>query len=63
MMSRAMHQIDAISQICLIVKYGSLLKEDGNRFTIKDLIQNSSLTQTEVRTRISGSVTKLKSIT
>lgn len=62
-MSRAMHQIDDISQVCLIVKYGGMVKEDGSVFKEKDLIQNSTLTTREFRERIRSARMLLNKIT
>ena len=42
-MSKAMHQIDKISQICLIVDSRAIMSDDGNIFTKYDLAKNSSL--------------------
>ena len=61
-MSRAMHQIDPISQVCLIVNSGFLMKEDGNSFTLNDLKKNSSLNMGEIRRRIRESKRKLRGI-
>ena len=43
MMSRAMHKIDTISQVCLLVRYGRILKDDGNVYTKHDLAKDSSI--------------------
>ena len=61
-MSRAMHQIDPISQVCLIVDSRNLMKEDGNSFTLNDLKKNSSLSMGEIRRRIKESKRKLREI-
>ena len=42
-MSRAMHQIDPIWQIVLIIDSGYMLNEDGTIFTKHDLAKNSSM--------------------
>lgn len=42
-MSRAMHQIDSVSQVCLIVKYGRIVNDDGSIFDEKQLVRNSSI--------------------
>lgn len=63
MMSRAMHQIDPIAQICLVVKYGKMVNpDDGSIFSEKDLVQNSSLTTTEFRGLVKAAKAKIKSI-
>ena len=59
---RAMHQIDSISQICLIVDAKRILREDGNIFTVWDLKRNSSLTVGEIRERISRAKRTLRKI-
>ena len=61
-MSKAMHQIDKISQVCLIVDCGGLMKEDGNVFTINDLKKNSSLSISRIREMIRSSKRKLREI-
>lgn len=55
--SKLMHQIDVVSQICLIVAHGGLLKDDGNVFTKHDLAKSSSV---NVR-RFNGLVKNAKS--
>ena len=51
--SRAMHQVDNISKICLIARYGGMVNDDGTIFDEKVLVRSSSLTMTEVKKRIS----------
>lgn len=48
--SKAMHQLDPISQIVLIVHYG-FLPHEGRKFTLNDLVRNSSLTMADCRDR------------
>ena len=62
MMSRAMHRIDPISQVCLIVRYGRMLKDDSSIFQERDLVRNSSLTMREVRDRIHSAKKRLMEI-
>ncbi len=40
---RAMHQIDSISQMCLVVDASCILNEDNTIFTRHDLAKNSSI--------------------
>ena len=42
--SRAAHQLTPVERIILIVHYGDIIKDDGRRFTKRDLVKNSSLT-------------------
>jgi len=60
--SRAMHQVDSISRVCLIVDSGHLMKEDGNSFTLNDLKKNSSLSVGDMRYRIKESKRKLREV-
>ena len=43
-MSSAVHCLDTVSQICLIVMYGRLLNDDGTVFDKYQLAKSSSLT-------------------
>ena len=61
-LSRAMHQIDPISQICLIVDAKAIMREDGNVFTKRDLVKNSSLTTREVREKLRQSKRRLSAL-
>ena len=61
-MSRAMHQIDPISQVCLVVDSGNLVKEDGNIFTLHDLKKSSSLSMAFIKETIRESKRKLRKI-
>jgi hypothetical protein len=61
-MSRAMHRIDSISRICLIVEYGPLKKSDDTAFTVRDLKLNSSLSIGEIRERIRDAKSALRDI-
>ena len=63
--SKAMHQIDKISQICLIVSAGCIMKETEKGktvFTEKDLKNKSSLTVEEIRERVTVSKRRLAEI-
>ena len=51
-MSRLMHCIDLITQICLIVDSGVIFRDDGKVFRAKDLKNCSSLSVTEIRNRV-----------
>jgi len=42
--SRAMHQVDPISQVCLMVDSGVMVREDGKQYSKHDLVRSSSLT-------------------
>lgn len=42
-MSKAMHQIDKVSQIVLIIDAGCIVNDDGTIFTKHDLARNSSV--------------------
>ena len=59
---RAMHQIDAISRVCLIVNSGHIMKSDGNSFNNKDLAKCSSLTVTDINRRIKKAKLKLAKV-
>lgn len=63
MMSRAMHQIDIISQICLLVRYGRILKEDGNVYTKQDLAKDSSIDVRRFNDIVKNARKKLLTIT
>lgn len=41
--SRAMHHVNKIEELCLIIKYGKPTKEDGRTFTKHDLAKCSSI--------------------
>ena len=60
--SRAMHQIDPISQICLIVRYGRIVDENGQIIGGRDLVNASSLTPADYKEKCRGAVRKLKKI-
>jgi hypothetical protein len=60
--SKAMHQIDRIDQICLIVESGALIDDDGRVFTMKDLARNSTLTVGSARDRAKTAKRKLNFI-
>ena len=59
-MSRAMHQIDSISQICLIVNCNCVLNEDNTIFNEYDLARKSSLVVGDIRRRITCAKRELK---
>ena len=61
-MHKAMHQIDSISQICLIVEHGSLRDSEGRVFDKKALVQNSSLTVRGFNDRVREARSKLQRI-
>lgn len=42
-MSRLMHRLDPIAQICLVVKHGRPIRDDGNLYTKHDLARDSSV--------------------
>ena len=63
MVSRAMHRIDPIAQICLIVRYGGILKEDGTVYTKHDLVKESSLTLRRFNELVRSSRKQLQEIT
>jgi hypothetical protein len=60
--SKAMHQIDRIDQICLIVESGALMDDDNRIFTMKDLARNSTLTVGSARDRAKKAKRKLNFI-
>lgn len=60
--SRAMHQVDPITQVCLIVKYGRVVKDDGQLFTGRDLVSNSSLTPADYKEKCRSALQKLRKL-
>ena len=60
--SKAMHQIDRIDQICLIVESGALMDDDNRIFTMKDLAKNSTLSVGSARDRAKKAKRKLNFI-
>ncbi len=60
--SRMMHQIDPVSQICLIVNSGWLLNGDGTIFGVLHLKRYSSLSVREIRERVRDARRKLREI-
>ena len=63
MMSRAMHRIDSISQVCLIIRYGRVVKSDGTMFTKYDLAKTSSIGVRKFNEIVRCSRNKLAEIT
>ena len=59
-MSRHMHKIDPIPQVCLIVCYGRVLNEDGTVFDKYQLARNSSLTVREINRYVKSAKIKLQ---
>lgn len=41
--SKASHQLTPTERIVLIIDYGTIRRDDGKRFTLKDLAKNSSV--------------------
>ena len=62
-MSRAMHQIDPISQVILIIHYGRIMKDDGTVFTKHDLAKTSSVGLRRFNEIRRKAVSKLQDIT
>ena len=62
-MSSAMHQIDIISRVCLIVKYGRIVEDDGTVFTKYNLAKNSSINVRRFNKITKNAKTKLREIT
>ena len=62
-MSRAMHQVDKISQLCLMIHYGRPLSLDGKILTKYDLARNSSVTVRKFNTLCKKAKNKLSAIT
>ena len=60
--SKAMHQVDPISQVCLLVEHGGILKRDGNVFEKHDLAKTSSVTVRRFNKIVKRSTTKLLQI-
>ena len=60
--SRAMHQVDPISQVCLIVKYGRIVDDDGRIMTGRDLVSNSSLTPADYKEKCRSALHKLRKV-
>jgi len=56
---KAMHQVDPIQRVCLIVQYGQPVNEDGTIFTKFDLAKNSSVTVREFNAHIKKSTQNL----
>ena len=61
-MSKAMHQIGPIPQICLIVQHGRIVKEDGNIFNEGDFVKNSSLSLREFHKYVGDAEKKMRRI-
>lgn len=59
-MSRHMHKIDPIPQICLIVWYGRVLNDDNTLFDKYQLARNSSLTVREINRYVKSAKIKLQ---
>ena len=60
--SKAMHQIDPVSRVILIINYGFLPKEDGNKYTLSDLRRDSSLAMGEISAKKRKSRNKIKGL-
>lgn len=60
--SSAMHRIDPITQICLIVDSGCVANDDGTTFDVRCLKQNSSLSVGEIRSRVRDAKRLLRGI-
>ena len=61
-MSRAMHQIDKLSQILLIVDSGYLESDDKTVFTLENLRDHSTMKMHEIREIIRDAKQKLRKI-
>ena len=61
-MSKAMHQIDSVSQVCLIINAELILNDDNTIFSFRDLAKNSSLTVGRARGYVTKSKRKLRKI-
>jgi hypothetical protein len=61
-MSKAIHQIDIIARVCLIVRYGGLLENDGTIYTKYNLAKDSSVTVREFNRYVKISRKKLRRI-
>ncbi len=59
--SKAMHQVDATSQVILIVHYG-YLPHEGRKYTMNDLVRESSLTLSECRNKRRKARSKINKI-
>lgn len=60
--SRAIHHIDPVSRTCLIVRYGRVMGDDGQLFTGRDLVSNSSLTPADYKEKCRDALHKLRKV-
>lgn len=60
--SRAMHQVPPVERICLVVKFGRPVNDDGTIFTDRHLAQNSSVGVRDFKKYIRFSRKKLRGI-
>lgn len=61
-MSRAMHQIEPLAQVCLVVAFGRVLSDDGTVFTKHELAEYSSVEVRRFNGIVSNAKTKLREI-
>ena len=62
LVEKAMHQIPVIQQICLLVQYRGVIREDGNVYTKHDLALDSSVTVREFNRYRKESENKIREI-
>ena len=60
--SKAVHQINPVDRVILIIHYG-YLPHEGRKMTLRDLVRNSSLTMSEVRDRRRKARRKINNLT
>lgn len=60
--SRAMHQVSPVERICLVVKFGRPMNDDGTIFTEKHLSKNSSVGVRDFKRNCSEARKKLRRI-
>ena len=61
--SKAMHQVEPIDRIILMIDYGFIPKDEKTKFTLNDLVKNSSLTMGDVRARKRNARQKINNLT
>ena len=60
--SKAVHQINPVDRVILIIHYG-YLPHEGRKMTLRDLVRNSSLTMNEVKDRRRKARSKINKLT
>lgn len=62
LVSKAAHQLEPMAQMCLVVKFGGMMRDDGKLFTKHDLAQYSSLEVRRFNKIVADAKIKLREI-